>query len=218
MKQRQRRKENAAPSAEARHFLETIASIPALQHLPPTLLRQLQPDMLRTYADGEVFLREGTPADHMIIILKGTVEILRDGVFLVSRTANEVIGEQGVVDGVVYSASVVAWGQVQVLAIPAELAKKFLRNYRFTLNLIKVLSAKLREATDEQAVRFAQEEKMFAAFRSHVHPRVLDELLAKGIENYGAPRYLNCAILFADIRSYTSLSLEATPEQIVNEL
>jgi adenylate cyclase len=64
----------------------------------------------------------------------------------------------------------------------------------------------------------AQEEQMFAAFRSHVHPRVLDDLLAQGLENYGAPRYLDCAILFADIRSYTSLSLEATPEQIVNEL
>jgi adenylate cyclase len=59
---------------------------------------------------------------------------------------------------------------------------------------------------------------MFAAFRSHVHPRVLDDLLAKGIEDYGAPRYIDCAILFADIRSYTSLSLEATPEEIVNEL
>jgi class 3 adenylate cyclase len=158
------------------------------------------------------------PADRLIVILKGTVEILRDGVFLVSRTANEIIGELGVMDNVAYSATAVAWGTVQVLAIPAALAKRFLKNYRFTLNLIKILSAKLREATDDEAVRLAQEENMFAAFRSHVHPRVLDDLLARGLENYGAPRYIDCAILFADIRSYTSLSLEATPEQIVKEL
>jgi class 3 adenylate cyclase len=174
--------------------------------------------MLRTYADGEIILHEGMPADRLIVILRGTVEILRDGVFLVSRRANEIIGELGVLDNEVYSATAMAWGTVQVLAIPAALAKKFLKNYRFTLNLIKILSAKLREATDDEAVRLAQEENMFAAFRSHVHPRVLDDLLARGLENYGAPRYIDCAILFADIRSYTSLSLEATPEQIVKEL
>jgi class 3 adenylate cyclase len=214
----QRRKPIAASSTKPEQFLDLIASIPVLQHVPQNLLQQLDPDMLHTFADGEVIIQEGAPADQLIIILKGIVEIVRDGVFLVSRTANEIIGEQGVVDGVAYSATVVAWGTVQVLAIPAGLARKFLKNYRFTLNLIKILSAKLREATDDQAVRLAHEEKMFAAFRSHVHPRVLDELLAQGLENYGAPRYIDCAILFADIRSYTSLSLEATPEQIVNEL
>ncbi len=207
-----------ADAAEFESFISLVANIPVLQNVSPNLLRQLTPDMLCTYVDGEIILQEGKPADRLIVILQGTVEILRDGVFLVSRNANEIIGELGVLDNEVYSATAVAWGTVQVLAIPAALAKKFLRNYRFTLNLIKILSAKLREATDDEAVRLAQEEKMFAAFRSHVHPRVLDDLLARGLENYGAPRYLDCAILFADIRSYTSLSLEATPEQIVNEL
>ncbi|MDZ7363691.1 MAG: cyclic nucleotide-binding domain-containing protein, partial [candidate division KSB1 bacterium] len=199
-------------------FLDLIGTIPVLQNVPQNLLQQLAPGMLNIYADGEIILQEGQPADRLIVILNGTVEIVRGGVFLVSRTANEIIGEQGVVDDTVYSATALAVGKVEALAIPAELARKFLMDYRFTLNLIKILSAKLREATSDEAVRLAQEQKMFAAFRSHVHPRVLDELLAKGIEAYGAPRYLDCAILFADIRSYTSLSLEATPEQIVNEL
>jgi class 3 adenylate cyclase len=214
----QRWKASAVTASDTERFLGLIAKIPVLQNVPKNLLQQLKPDMLRIYANGEIILQEGEPADRLIVILHGRVEIVRGGVFLVSRTANEMIGEQGVVDDAVYSATALAVGKVEVLAIPAKLAKKFLMNYRFTLNLIKILSAKLREATSDEAVRLAQEQKMFAAFRSHVHPRVLDDLLAKGIEDYGAPRYLDCAILFADIRSYTSLSLEATPEQIVNEL
>jgi class 3 adenylate cyclase len=208
----------AAKAIAAERFFALIADIPVLQNVSKALLRQLTPEMLRTYTDGEIMLREGEPAHRLIVILQGAVEIVRGGVFLVSRTANEMIGEQGVVDDAVYSATAVAVGKVEALAIPAKLAKRFLMDYRFTLNLIKILSAKLREATSDEAVRLAQEQKMFAAFRSHVHPRVLDDLLAKGIEDYGAPRYIDCAILFADIRSYTSLSLEATPQQIVNEL
>lgn len=218
MSQSQRWKTSAVRSLDSGKFNALIAAIPVLQNVPEHLLRQLASEMLRTYTDGEIIIDEGKPADRLIVILQGTVEILRDGVFLVSRGANEIIGELGVLDNEVYSATAVAWGTVQVLAIPATLAKRFLKNYRFTLNLIKILSAKLREATDDEAVRLAQEENMFAAFRSHVHPRVLDDLLARGLENYGAPRYIDCAILFADIRSYTSLSLEATPEQIVKEL
>jgi class 3 adenylate cyclase len=218
MKALERRKASAVKSIELESFLGRIAEIPVLCNVPKSLLQQLTPEMLRTYEDGEIILQEGEPADRLIVILQGAAEIVRGGVFLVSRAANEMIGEQGVVDEVAYSATAVACGKVETLAIPAKLAKEFLMDYRFTLNLIKILSAKLREATSDEAVRLAQEEKMFAAFRSHVHPRVLDDLLAKGIEDYGAPRYLDCAILFADIRSYTSLSLEATPEQIVNEL
>jgi len=218
MRSPQWQKASAVKESAIERFRSRLANIPVLQNVPKTLLRRLRPGMLRAYADGEMIIEEGRPADHLIVILQGVVDIVRGNVFLVSRNAHEMIGEQGVVDGVVYSATAMARGKVEALAIPAGLAKKFLMNYRFTLNLIKILSAKLREATSDEAVRLAQEQKMFAAFRSHVHPRVLDDLLAKGIEDYGAPRYIDCAILFADIRSYTSLSLEATPEEIVNEL
>jgi len=218
MRSPQWQKASAVKESAIEKFRSRLANIPVLQNVPKTLLRRLRPGMLRAYADGEMIIEEGRPADHLIVILQGVVDIVRGNVFLVSRSAHEMIGEQGVVDDVPYSATALARGKVEVLAIPAGLAKKFLMNYRFTLNLIKILSAKLREATSDEAVRLAQEQKMFAAFRSHVHPRVLDDLLAKGIEDYGAPRYIDCAILFADIRSYTSLSLEATPEEIVNEL
>jgi len=218
MRSPQWQKASAVKENDVERFRGRLADIPVLQNVSKNLLHRLKPDMLRAYADGESIIREGQPANRLILILQGVVDIVRGNVFLVSRSTHEIIGEQGVVDETAYSATAVARGRVEALAIPAALAKKLLMNYRFSLNLIKILSAKLREATGDEALRLAQEQKMFAAFRSHVHPRVLDDLLAKGIEGYGAPRYIDCAILFADIRSYTSLSLEATPEEIVNEL
>ncbi len=199
-------------------FLRLLSQQAIFQGVPAALMSQLTPDMLREFAKEEVIIREGEPAVWLVVILAGSVDIVREEVLLVRRETNEMIGEQGVIDGAPYSATAIAHEEVIVLAIPAELARQFLRDYRFTLNVIKSLSAKLREATFDQATRFAHEENMFAAFRSHVHPRVLDDLLAKGLSAYGAPRYIDCAILFTDMRSYTSLSLEAAPEEIVQEL
>ena len=199
-------------------FLRLLSEQAIFKDVPAALMSQLTPDMLHEFAKDETIIREGENASRLVVILVGSVSIVRGEVLLVRRGANEMIGEQGVIDGVPYSASAIAHEEVIVLAIPAELARQFLQDYRFTLNMIKSLSAKLREATHEQATRFANEENMFAAFRSHVHPRVLDDLLAKGLSEYGAPRYIECAILFTDMRSYTSLSLEAAPEEIVNEL
>jgi CRP-like cAMP-binding protein len=83
--------------------------------------------MLCTYADGEIILQEGVLADRLIVILQGKVEIMRDGVFSFLRTANEIIGEQGVVDNVTFSATAIAWGTVQVLAIPGRAGEKIFK-------------------------------------------------------------------------------------------
>jgi len=199
-------------------LLQSLLQQGVFQDVPAHLTSQITAGMLQAFSKGEVILKEGQPAQTLVIILRGQVNILRGQTFLVRRGPGEMIGEQGVIDRAPYSADAVAHDEVEALLIPAELARELLHDYHFTLNIIKSLSGKLREATQEQAIRFAAEENMFAAFRSHVHPRVLDDLLAKGLEEYGAPRYIDCAILFCDMRSYTSLSLEAAPEAIVNEL
>ncbi len=199
-------------------FFRNVLQQNIFKDVPAELLAQLKPEMLRVYAKGDVVLREGEPASALVVILAGQVDIVREQVVLVRRGPSELLGEQGVVDDAPYSATAIAREDVHALAIPAQLAREFLREQHFTFNLIKSLSAKLRAATHEQTARIATEENMFAAFRSHVHPRVLDDLLVKGLSAYGAPRYIDCAILFTDMRSYTSLSLEAEPEEIVNEL
>ncbi len=199
-------------------FFETLMQQSIFKDVPTALMMQLTPEMLRVYSKDEVLIREREAAAALIIVLRGNVDIVREQVLLVRRGPSELIGEQGVVDDAPYSATARAHDEVTALAIPANLAREFLREQHFTLNLIKSLSAKLRAATHEQTARIVTEESMFAAFRSHVHPHVLDDLLVKGLSEYGAPRYIDCAILFADMRSYTSLSLEADPEEIVSEL
>ncbi len=199
-------------------FFRNLLPQGIFKDVPAELRAKLTPDMLHVYAKEEVIIREGQAAAALIVILSGQVDIVREQAVLVRRGPSELLGEQGVVDNVPYSATAVAREEVHALAIPAQLAREFLREQHFTFNLIKSLSAKLRAATHEQTARMATEESMFAAFRSHVHPRVLDDLLLKGLSAYGAPRYIDCAILFTDMRSYTSLSLEAEPEEIVNEL
>jgi predicted dehydrogenase/class 3 adenylate cyclase len=206
-----------APQSTA-EFFETLRQQNIFKGVPVELMERLAPEMLRTFAKDEILIREGEPAAVLIIVLRGNVDIVREQVLLVQRGPSELIGEQGVVDDAPYSATARAHDEVAALAIPAKLAREFLREQHFTLNLIKSLSAKLRAATHEQTARIVTEESMFAAFRSHVHPAVLDDLLVKGLSAYGAPRYIECAILFTDMRSYTSLSLEAEPEEIVNEL
>ena len=199
-------------------LLQALLRQSIFQDVPSHLTSQITAAMFRSFGKGETLIQEGAPAENLVLILRGHVNIMRRQTFLVRRGAGEMIGEQGVIDQVGYSADAVAHDDVDALLIPAPLARQLLHDYHFTLNIIKSLSSKLREATHEQAIRFAAEENMFAAFRSHVHPRVLDDLLAKGLHEYGAPRYIDCAILFCDMRSYTSLSLEAAPEAIVNEL
>ncbi|MDZ7269059.1 MAG: Gfo/Idh/MocA family oxidoreductase [candidate division KSB1 bacterium] len=206
------------PAEQRERLLHSLLQHGIFQNVPAHLTAQLTAGMLQTFRKGEVLLKEGEPAQTLVIILRGQVNIMRGQIFLVRRGPGEMIGEQGVIDQVPYSADAVAHDEVEALLIPADLARALLHDYHFTLNIIKSLSGKLREATQEQAIRFAAEENMFAAFRSHVHPRVLDDLLAKGLEAYGAPRYIDCAILFCDMRSYTALSLAAAPEAIVNEL
>lgn len=199
-------------------FFRKVLQQNIFKNVPAELMAQLKPEMLRVYASGECVIREGEPAAALILILAGHIDVVREQVVLVRRGPSELLGEQGVVDDAPYSATAIAREEVHALAIPAQLAREFLREPHFTFNLIKSLSAKLRAATHEQTARITTEENMFAAFRSHVHPRVLDDLLVKGLSAYGAPRYIECAILFTDMRSYTSLSLEAQPEEIVNEL
>lgn len=199
-------------------FFRNVLTQNIFKDVPAELMAQLQPSMLRVYNKDEAIIREGEPASALILILAGHVDIVREQVVLVRRGPSELLGEQGVVEDAPYSATAVAREEVHALALPAQLAREFLREQHFTFNLIKSLSAKLRAATHEQTARMTTEENMFAAFRSHVHPRVLDDLLVKGLSAYGAPRYIECAILFTDMRSYTSLSLEAEPEEIVNEL
>ncbi len=115
------------------------------------------------------------------------------------------------------NATVIAQGTVQALLLPAPLVAQLMTNITFTQNLLRLVAEKLQKATQERAFRFRNEALLFSEFRAHLSAEVAQRLLATG-KQYGAPRFIDAVLLFADIRSFTERSASLTPEQLVQEL
>jgi class 3 adenylate cyclase len=131
---------------------------------------------------------------------------------LVTRKQNEVIGEQAFINQKPHSADCIALSPVQAICISKKDARTFLRDPAFVENLLRELSDKLRESTNERYVRYGTEQRLFSEFRSHLSREVRDKLLDDRTD-YGAPQQIeNVVILFADIRGFTSYVHEAGPK------
>ncbi len=82
------------------------------------------------------------------------------------------------------------------------------------LLICPVLCTVVRYGFLERAARHARK-----TFGRYLHPRVVEEVLEhSGSESLGRTRRCTVTILFSDIRSYTKLSADKTPEQIVSML
>lgn len=129
-------------------------------------MRQQHPrEWLHFYHNGEAICVKGAPADWMIVILHGEVEILSEDSYLVTRRAPEVLGEQGFLNSEsCRTADAVARGTVKVLRIPhTEIIRLLEVSPRFTQNLLRIVSAKLAEATSERGFRYRNENRLMAA-------------------------------------------------------
>jgi diguanylate cyclase (GGDEF)-like protein len=85
------------------------------------------------FPPGALLWREGEPGDHVVLVLKGTLEVTHepaDGERLVLRTMypGAVVGEMAALDGQARSATVRARSAAQVLRIPASHFREFLRS------------------------------------------------------------------------------------------
>ncbi len=195
-----------------------LAQLPLLRNVPLELVEVIkQEGMVRFYRDEETILHQGDEADGLVILLHGQVRILTDGVFLVSRRAYEVIGEQAFLNHAMRSATVIAQGTVKALVLPTSLVQHLLTDATFTGNLLRFVSQKLSEATNERASRFRNERLLFSEFSAHLAPEITQRLLATGL-TYGQPRYIDGILLFADIRSFTERSAGMVPEQMAQQL
>ncbi len=176
-------------------------------------------ECLHFYHDGQSIVAEGELADSLIVILHGEVAIMSSDTFLVTRRAPDVIGEQGFLAADSRrTASAVARGTVKVLRIPQTAVEKLqAASHQFTCNLLKIVSAKLADATSERAFRYRNENRLIAAFNSHLAPDITARLLATG-DDYGRPRLINGVVLFADVRGFTSTSLNLPPTVLAEHL
>ena len=174
--------------------------------------------MIHFYGHDEVILLKGTEVTSLIVLLRGEVCILSDEIFLVSRKAPSVLGEQAFIDEPIHSATVKAQGMVEALVLPKQTAEELMKDNRFVRNLLHVVSAKLRESTSERALHYRREQLLFAEFRAHASDEMVNGMLATGID-YGKPRQINnCVILFSDVRGFTKRSSRMSPEDIADQL
>ena len=194
-----------------------LSGLSLFQGVPRGLLKRITADMVGCFRTGDEIVREDDAGEGLIVLLHGQARVMCNGTYLVTRRAGETIGEQAILDRTGRSATAVADGMVKALIVPRRIVDRLLENAAFARNIAKGLSAKLREATRERAIRYRDEERLFAEFSAHVSPQVASWLLWIG-ESYGNPRFVDAVILMADIRSFTEKCLRIDPKQIGTDL
>jgi CRP/FNR family cyclic AMP-dependent transcriptional regulator len=80
---------------------------------------------MRDLADADVLVREGTADNHLYVVVKGTLGVVKnagtsDQALLQSLHQGDLAGELGFLDGAERYASLVALGSVQVLSLERE--------------------------------------------------------------------------------------------------
>jgi class 3 adenylate cyclase len=194
-----------------------LSGLSLFRGVPRRLVNRITVDMVGCFRTGDEIVREGDAAGGLIVLLHGQARVMCNGTYLVTRRAGEAIGEQAILDRTGRSATAVADGMVKALIIPRRIVDSLFENAAFVRNIATGLSAKLREATRERAIRYRDEERLFAEFSAHVSPEVASWLLSAG-DLYDKPRVVDAVILMADIRSFTEKCLRIDPKQIVADL
>jgi CRP-like cAMP-binding protein len=99
---------------------------------------------------GHVFMREGEASDFILLIKKGYVKVVtgQPSRIIAFRGPRETVGELGVLDNEPRSATVIAWGDVEVLHVSATELLTFLDQHRRAEQALHVATRKrLAQAT-----------------------------------------------------------------------
>ncbi|MGZ6256791.1 MAG: MFS transporter [Candidatus Limnocylindria bacterium] len=98
--------------------LAILRGVPMLAPLPMTILEQVAGDLAtRSYQDGELIIRQGEVGDRFYILASGRAEALSDGGPLRTMGPGDSFGEIALLRHVPRTASVVALGPVEALAL-----------------------------------------------------------------------------------------------------
>jgi adenylate cyclase len=92
-----------------------------------------------------------------------------------------------------------------------------LRNHVFARNLLSTITCKLREATSDRYVRYAERERLFASFGQYVGRRHRDRLLEDSVD-FGKPIFCPAVVMFTDVREFTATSSGMDPMALAAEL
>lgn len=195
-----------------------LESIPLFARVSPEALGSVTPDMVRHFRHGDTIFRDGDGARHMVVLLEGRACVMRGDTYITCRSAPEVIGEQAFIDDTARSATITAQGFVRALMLPEATVRRLMKDYEFVCNLLRAVSCKLREATEERERHYRREELLFSEFKAHASEEMIDSLLATGVD-YGSPRFIEDAvILFSDIRDFTPRSAGMSAGEVAEQL
>jgi class 3 adenylate cyclase len=195
-----------------------LNNVPLFSKVSPDALRVVTPDMVKHFRNGEFIFRHGDEENHLVVLLEGQACVYRGEIFITCRSAPAVIGEQAFIDETTRSATLTAQGFVKALVLPEATAQELMRDNTFARNLLRIVSCKLREATEHRERHYRREELLFSEFKAHASDAMVDSLLATGID-YGSPRFIEDAvILFSDIRDFTTRSASMSPDEIAEQL
>lgn len=209
---------NGATNCPENLLKEVAAVVSLFEGIEQTVWSRVAPTLrTRVFRDEETICATGDVADSLLIIWRGEVEVSSERVHLVTRRRLEIVGEQALVEGGCRGATLIAKGTVQLVLVPAGSFAVLVQDARFMLNLARILSAKLNEATTQRAYRYAVEQLLFTEFRAHVAQPVLQELLVRR-EDYGQPRLITGVVLISDIRGFSSTTSHLDPPRLAAEL
>jgi class 3 adenylate cyclase len=195
-----------------------LGRLSLFDHVSPEAIGAVSLDMVRHFSHGDVIFRRGDEAKHLVILLEGQACVYNDDVFIICRTAPAVVGEQAFIDETTRSATLTAQGFVKALVLPEATVRELMLDNAFVRNLLRLVSCKLREATEERARHYRREELLFSEFKAHASEGMINNLLATGVD-YGSPRFIEDAvILFSDIRDFTTRSAFMSPDEIAAQL
>lgn len=110
----------------------------------------------RTYANGEVIVRQGETGDCMFAIQKGRLEVIKSGKDGEVRVGvledGDIFGEMAIFERDIRSATVRALGEARVLTVDK---KTFLRRVQedpsLAFNLVRMMSRRIRSLSEEIA-------------------------------------------------------------------
>ena len=199
-------------------ILQKMGAIPLFRGVNLEPFKEKLADWCHIYQNNQTLFHEGENAECLIVLLAGTVALRVDSTHIRTRTAPDVLGElRGAGGPKNRTASATAIGTVSTVEIPRAIVASFHKETQFLKNLLEILSSKLAEATAERGVHYANEDKLIAAFSSHLSPSLTARLITSG-EDFGKPRDITGTVLFADIRGFTERSAVMQPADVAIDL
>lgn len=136
-------------SADIKEKLEkilTLKTIPMFEFLDINNIMQISEiTRYKDFDEKEIVMREGESSDNFYIVVEGKVEVIRNGVKLNEVGPGSILGELGVIDDDVRTATIITIEKTVLLALDG---KDFIdllhKNATISYSVIKTLTSRLR--------------------------------------------------------------------------